>query len=141
MAATNDRDDDPALVLDELAGTAEQPTTQLAGLTPPPVPVPPAPSAPAPFAAGASRASEPAPRPTVRWGALVWSLLFGATAAIVLWVVTDPLRRERAGDWFAELDPFAAWLYVLIGIGAIVAIFGLVGLIRRGERRRRAASS
>lgn len=139
MTATNDRDDEPTLVLDELGN---EPTAPLTGLTPPPAPVPPAPTAPAPFSdADAPRATEPAPRPTVRWGALVWSLLFGATAAIVLWVVTDPLRRELAGAWFAELDPFAAWLYVLIGIGAIVAIFGLVGLIRRGERRRLSASS
>ncbi|SFR69628.1 hypothetical protein SAMN05428970_0745 [Agromyces sp. CF514] len=91
----------------------------------------------------ASVAPLPAPvaaaRPTVRWGALVWALIFGATAALTLWVLVDPARRLAADEWIAALNPLAASLYALIAIGVVVALFGVVGLIRRGERARRAA--
>lgn len=79
----------------------------------------------------------PAPGPTVRWGALVWALIFGGTAALTLWILVDPARRLAADAWIAGLNPLAAWLYALIAVGVIVALFGIVGLIRRGERARR----
>ncbi len=77
-------------------------------------------------------------RPTIRWGALVWSLLFGATAGFTLWVLVDPARRLAVGDWLTTLNPLAAALYGLVGLGVVLALFGIVGLIRRGERARRA---
>ena len=77
-------------------------------------------------------------RPTIRWGALVWSLLFGATAGFTLWVLVDPARRLAVGDWLTTLDPLAAALYGLVGLGVVLALFGIVGLIRRGERAARA---
>ena len=75
-------------------------------------------------------------RPTVRWGALVWSLLFAALAAATLWVVVDPTRRAALDAWLFELSPLAAGLYLLLAIGALVAVFGVVALVRRGERAR-----
>ena len=77
-------------------------------------------------------------RPTIRWGALVWSVLFGATAGFTLWVLIEPTRRLAVGEWLTTLNPLAAALYGLVGVGVILALFGIVGLIRRGERARRA---
>ena len=77
-------------------------------------------------------------RPTIRWGALVWSLLFGATAGFTLWVLIDPARRLAVGEWLTTLNPLAAALYAVVAVGVILALFGIVGLIRRGERTRRA---
>ena len=82
--------------------------------------------------------AETVERPTIRWGALVWSLLFGATAGFTLWVLVDPTRRLAVGEWLATLNPLAAGLYGLVGLGVILALFGIVGLIRRGERAGRA---
>lgn len=79
----------------------------------------------------------PAPRPTVRWGALVWALLFGAMAATTLWVVVDPSRRDAVGEWLITLNPLTGTLIGVIVVGVVVALFGIVGLIRRGERSRR----
>lgn len=76
-------------------------------------------------------------RPTVRWGALVWGLLFGLTAATTLWIIVDPGRRDAIDDWVLTMNPLAATLYLLVGVGAIVMLFGLVGLIRRRERAHR----
>lgn len=77
-------------------------------------------------------------RPTIRWGALVWSLLFGATAGFTLWVLVEPARRLAVGEWFLTLNPLAGALYGLVAVGIVLALFGIVGLIRRGERTRRA---
>lgn len=80
---------------------------------------------------------QPTARPTVRWGALVWSLVFGTVAAMTLWAVVDRARRDAVGEWLVELTPLAAGLYLLLALGTLVAVFGLVALIRRGERARR----
>jgi hypothetical protein len=77
-----------------------------------------------------------AARPTVRWGALVWSLVFGTIAATTLWVVVDRGRRDAVGEWLFDVSPLAASLYLLLALGALVAVFGLVALIRRAERER-----
>jgi hypothetical protein len=87
--------------------------------------------------AGASDPSTAIARPTVRWGALVWSLLFGALAATTLWVIVEPARRDAVGSAFANLSPLAAALYALLALGVLVVVFGLVALIRRSERARR----
>ncbi|HEY9323738.1 MAG TPA: hypothetical protein VIP50_02305 [Agromyces sp.] len=84
-----------------------------------------------------SPASAPRQRPTVRWGALVWALLFGSMAATTLWVIVDPARRDAVGDWLITLSPLTATLTGVIVVGVVVALFGIVGLIRRGERARR----
>ncbi len=80
---------------------------------------------------------QPMARPTVRWGALVWSLIFGAVAATTLWVVVDRPRRDAVGEWLLDLSPLVATLYLLLALGSLVAVFGIVALIRRGERARR----
>lgn len=87
--------------------------------------------------ADASDPSTAIVRPTVRWGALVWSLLFGALAATTLWVIAEPARRDAVASSFANLSPLAAALYALLALGVLVVVFGLVGLIRRAERARR----
>ena len=94
-------------------------------------------TAPAYGSTAAAAPSTPAARPTVRWGALVWALLFGTTAATTLWVLVDPARRDAVGDWLITLSPLTATLTAIIVVGVVVALFGIVGLIRRGERARR----
>ena len=89
-------------------------------------------------AATRGRPADAVERPTIRWGALVWSLLFGATAGFTLWVLVDPARRLAVGEWLTTLNPLAGALYGLVGLGVVLALFGIVGLIRRGERVRRA---
>jgi hypothetical protein len=86
------------------------------------------------FSNGAAPVASALPRPTVRWGAIVWSLLFAALAGTSLWLMLDPDRREATGEWLATLSPLAAALYGLVALGVILALFGIVGLIRRGER-------
>jgi len=106
----------------------------------PPTPAPPAttPSSNGTVSSnGTSAAASAHPRPTVRWGALVWSLLFGALAGTALWLMLDPDRLDATGEWLATLSPLAAALYALVALGVILALFGIVGLIRRGEHSRR----
>jgi hypothetical protein len=97
-------------------------------LTPPP------PAALTVSSNGTTAAASAHPRPTVRWGALVWSLLFGALAGTALWLMLDPDRIDATGAWLATLSPLTAALYALVALGVVLALFGIVGLIRRGER-------
>jgi len=92
-----------------------------------------------PASAAASPTSPPAERPTIRWGALVWALLFGTVASLALWVLVDPARRDAAVWWAIGLQPMMTVLYGLVAIGVVVVLFGMVGLIRRAERKRRLA--
>ncbi|WP_022891447.1 hypothetical protein [Agromyces subbeticus] len=124
------------------AGSAETAVTAIladwsspASGTPPVAPAPPAPPA-SPASVDTSVASAAA-RPTVRWGAIVWALLYGSAAATTLWILIDPSRRDSVGGWLTTLSPLTATLYAVVALGVIVALFGIVGLIRRGERARR----
>lgn len=105
---------------------------------------PEAPAAPAPgVAESADAAPAPAPAPapiegpTIRWGALVWALLFLAIAGTTMWLLVSPERRDAVGDWLGSVHPLVLVLSGVIAVGVVIALFGIVGLIRRGERARR----
>lgn len=121
--------DDTTERFDDLVTTTAVPT-------PPPPPTPPTEAA-GTDAAVAGSPDAAAARPTVRWGALVWSLVFAGLAATTLWVVVDPDRRDALGEWLLDLSPMAASLYALLALGVLIVAFGLVALIRHGERTRR----
>ncbi|MFE6964450.1 hypothetical protein ACFVAJ_05000 [Agromyces sp. NPDC057679] len=113
-----------------------------APLVPPPAPAPgDRPTATATSSTGyvTATASAPLPRPTVRWGALVWALLFGTIAGFTLWTLVDLQHRDDVLFWIAAVPMQLVPLYLLAVVGVVVALFGIVGLIRRGERQRRAA--
>ncbi|GAA1825600.1 hypothetical protein [Agromyces salentinus] len=142
IAAGADSSTGPTTVIPTDAGSATGPTAAAA----PDAPAWPFGATPAssPQARPAASASPPATavhaasaaRPTVRWGALVWALLYGTIAGVTLWIIVDPARREATAAWFADLNPLAAGLYAVIAVGVVVALFGIVGLLRRGERVR-----
>ena len=121
--------DDTTERFDDLVTTTAMPT-------PPPPPTSTL-EAEGPDAAAAGSPDAASARPTVRWGALVWSLIFAALAATTLWIAVDPDRRDALGEWLLDLSPVAAWLYALLALGVLIVVFGLVALIRRGERTRR----
>lgn len=123
--------DDSTERFDDLVTTTATPT-----LTPPP-PTTSTTEADGTDAAAAGSPDAAVARPTVRWGALVWSLIFAATAATTLWVAVDPDRRDALGEWLLDLSPVAASLYALLALGVLVVAFGLVAVIRHGERTRR----
>ncbi|GAA2451998.1 hypothetical protein [Agromyces soli] len=102
-------------------------------------PVPPTPPA-APAAESrveADAPSAPVEGPTIRWGALVWALLFLAIAGTTMWLLVSPERRDAVGDWLGSVHPLVLVLSGVIAVGVVIALFGIVGLIRRGERARR----
>lgn len=95
-------------------------------------------SAPAPLPAPApAPAPAPVEGPTIRWGALVWALLFLAIAGMTMWLLVSPERRDAVGDWLGSVHPLVLVLSGVIAVGVVIALFGIVGLIRRGERARR----
>ncbi|WP_394554423.1 hypothetical protein ACDF64_07250 [Agromyces sp. MMS24-JH15] len=86
-------------------------------------------------AASAVGASAALRGPRVRWGAIVWGLAFAAIAAVELWVLVDPARRDAASDWWRSLEPGMFLLVVLLAMGALLLVAGLAGVLRRASSR------
>lgn len=113
-----------------------------APLVPPPAPAPGDwPTATSSTGHDAGTTVAPLPRPTIRWGALVWALLFGTIAGFTLWTLVDLQHRDEVLFWIAAVPMQLVPLYLLAVVGVVVALFGIVGLIRRGERQRRASGA
>ena len=84
--------------------------------------------------AAASTASSSGP--VIRWAAIVWGLAFAALAAALLWVVTDPTRRDDVSAWLETLTPGTFVLYGALVLGALLLVAGLAGILRRTTRPR-----
>ncbi|WP_259363390.1 hypothetical protein [Microbacterium esteraromaticum] len=80
-----------------------------------------------------ARLSSPAPR--TRWAAIIWGVCFAAVAWFGIWMLSATTRQNAITDWFASLSPGTMTATVLLGVGVLVLISGLVGLIRRMQRR------
>lgn len=94
-------------------------------------------------AASATPPATDADGPRTRWAGIVWGLFFAAAALGGLWVVTDSSRRGSIVVWASALTPGAIVAYSLLALGVLILVAGLVGLLRRGQRRltlRRSAS-
>lgn len=77
----------------------------------------------------------PTAGPRIRWAAIVWGLLFAAIAAGTLLTLLSPERRDAFAAWAVSLSPTTVMLYGLLAVGALVLVLGLVGLLRRAQRR------
>ena len=49
-------------------------------------------------------------------------------------MLLEPGVRLGLQGWLFELTPMTTVLYLLLAIGLLVAVFGVVALIRRGEQ-------
>lgn len=87
-------------------------------------------SAPEPSTADGSAA-----RPRTRWAAIIWGAFFAALALGALWMFARPEGRRDLSDWIMSLTPGAVTAYSLLAVGALVLVVGLVGLVRRAQRR------
>ncbi|QAY72206.1 hypothetical protein ET445_01480 [Agromyces protaetiae] len=83
-----------------------------------------------------SSTADALPGPTIRWGALAWGLIFASIAGVVLWLSTGADRRDAVEAWLRTIGPVEFGLYAILALGALAVVFGVVGLIRRGERQR-----
>jgi len=92
-----------------------------------------------PLAEAPTTASAPSPR--TRWAAIVWGLCFAAIAWFGIWMLSDGERHDSVTDWLASLNPGTITAFGLLAVGALVLISGLVGLIRRAQRRLAAANN
>lgn len=75
------------------------------------------------------------PSPRTRWAAIVWGVFFVALAWLGLWLLNDADRRDGVTDAIATLIPGTITAISLLSMGVLLLIAGLVGLIRRAQRR------
>lgn len=90
---------------------------------------------PATDAPGDTSSETSAPAPRTRWAAIIWGACFAAVAWFGIWMLSESARQDAITEWFASLTPGTMTATVLLGVGVLVLISGLVGLIRRMQRR------
>ena len=74
-------------------------------------------------------------RPRTRWASIIWGAVFAALAALGLWTFLRPTGRHGLGDWIMSLTPGTMTAYSLLALGVLVLVIGLVGLLRRAQRK------
>ncbi|GAA2885854.1 hypothetical protein [Microbacterium esteraromaticum] len=79
--------------------------------------------------------SAPAPTPRTRWAAIIWGVCLAAAAWFGIWMLSDTARQDAITEWFASLSPGTMTATALLGVGVLVLIGGVVGLVRRMQRR------
>ena len=78
----------------------------------------------------------PAPiRPHVRAGSIASGAIVVAVAALVLWVTSEPSRREAVTDWALTLTPGGAALVGVLVLGGFLLLGGVLAAIRRAQRK------
>jgi len=85
-------------------------------------------------------APERPPRPRVRWAGVVWGLVFAASAAAGIWLASGEDRVDEIVAWLQDLAPATAIGYGILAVGGLLLITGIVGLLRRAQRRLTARS-
>lgn len=85
--------------------------------------------------AATSPGPESAPAPRTRWAAIIWGIVFAIVAWIGIVIVGSADRRADVADWFADLTTGTITAVSLLAAGILVLIAGLVGLIRRAQKR------
>lgn len=82
------------------------------------------------------QADENLPRPRIRIGAALWGLVLVAAGGGVLWIFTDPARREAASLAVLGLDGFGWSIVALVTVGGILTLVALAAVIRSLQRGR-----
>lgn len=82
------------------------------------------------------QADENLPRPRIRIGAALWGFVLVAAGGGVLWIFTDPARREAASLAVLGLDGFGWSIVALVTVGGILTLVALAAVIRSLQRGR-----
>ncbi len=85
---------------------------------------------------GPDPAAPPTPprRARIRWGGIVWGLVFAAVAAAGISLASTPGRTEALVAWVQEIGPASAIGLAVATIGGLLLVTGVVGLVRRAQR-------
>ncbi|MCR2809013.1 MULTISPECIES: hypothetical protein [unclassified Microbacterium] len=82
----------------------------------------------------------PLARPRIRWAGIVWGTFFAAIAVVMLWTLTDPMRRGAIRDWILALSPTSVTPGTVVGVsllvlGVLLLVGGRVAVLRRAQVR------
>ena len=86
----------------------------------------------------ATDVTPPAPRPRVRWGAIVWGLVVTAITVTALTIRLDESRSFDFAYWVGGLTPVSLGLIAILVIGLFVLIVALLSVVKGAQVRRRA---
>lgn len=74
-------------------------------------------------------------RPRVRWAGIVWGLAFATVAVLGLRLTLAPDALELVSSWATSATVSTLVAAGLLTIGAALLLGGVVGLLRRAQRR------
>ena len=73
--------------------------------------------------------------PRIRWGGIVWGLVFAATGWFALWTMLAGDRRAAFSDWILSLGNGGWAVVAACAIGGLVLVIGLISGLRAATRR------
>ncbi len=79
-------------------------------------------------------AAAPAERPRTRWGGIIWGSVLAAVAVAGVWVTSGEGRLDELTAAVEQVSPATMAGYTALAVGALLAVTGLVGLLRRAQR-------
>jgi hypothetical protein len=73
--------------------------------------------------------------PRIRWGGIVWGLVFAATGWFALWTMLAEERRAQFSDWILSLDNGGWAVVAACAIGGLMLVIGLNSGLRAATRK------
>lgn len=73
--------------------------------------------------------------PRIRWGGIVWGLVFAATGWFALWTMLAEDRRAAFSDWILSLENGGWAVVAACAVGGLVLVIGLISGLRAATRR------
>ncbi|GAA3029729.1 hypothetical protein [Microbacterium dextranolyticum] len=93
-------------------------------------------NAPAADASGDAPApAAPLGAPRVRWAGIVWGLVLAGVASAAVWMTSSPAGVDGLVDTARGVTPGMLVAVAPLTLGGLVLVTGLVGLLRRAQRR------
>lgn len=74
--------------------------------------------------------------PRIRWGGIVWGLVFAATGWFALWTMFAAGRRRAFSEWILTLDGGGWAVVAAFAIGGLLLVVGLIAGLRAATRQR-----
>ncbi|MFC4244321.1 hypothetical protein ACFOYW_13150 [Gryllotalpicola reticulitermitis] len=74
--------------------------------------------------------------PRIRWGGIIWGLVFVASGWFALWTMQSHERRSAFSDWILTLNDGGWAIVAAFAIGALLLVLGLIAALRAATRPR-----
>lgn len=75
-------------------------------------------------------------RPTIKWGLVIWGMVFLGTSILTISMVLT--GDSRFLDWLIGVDPGQLLIAVAVIVGGLALIFGMIGMLNQSTTSKNA---